>query len=149
MTLAIPMDNDNETAKIAAPELDHEVQKQCSPEAEKGETIGPGRVSSDHSSPSVEHTDKKNSDINDTVEAAQAGDDTPPAVKVPRLQRRGLFGRFSLLAEVTEPKHYSRGTKWWITFIVALAAVAAPMGSAIILRMPFSPPGRFPKAKIR
>lgn len=33
-------------------------------------------------------------------------------VKVPRSQRRGLLGRFSILAEVDEPKAYSRKTKW-------------------------------------
>ncbi|KAL8636411.1 MAG: hypothetical protein Q9228_006193 [Teloschistes exilis] len=58
----------------------------------------------------------------------------PVAVKVLKAQRRGLFGRFTVLAEVEEPKDYAQGTKWFITFIVALAAVAAPLGSAIILR---------------
>ncbi|KAL9588037.1 MAG: hypothetical protein Q9203_003156 [Teloschistes exilis] len=57
----------------------------------------------------------------------------PVAVKVLKAQRRGLFGRFTVLAEVEEPKDYAQGTKWFITFIVALAAVAAPLGSAIIL----------------
>ncbi|KAI9881485.1 MAG: hypothetical protein M1830_000048 [Pleopsidium flavum] len=55
----------------------------------------------------------------------------PQPVKVPRSDRRGLFGRFTILAEVEEPKHYGRRTKWFVTFIVALAAAAAPMGSAI------------------
>ena len=72
------------------------------------------------------------------VELAQARSTTesvnPPPVKVPRAQRRGLFGRFSILAEVEEPKHYARRAKWFITFIIALAAIAAPLGSAIILR---------------
>ncbi|KAL9597588.1 MAG: hypothetical protein Q9219_005027 [cf. Caloplaca sp. 3 TL-2023] len=54
-------------------------------------------------------------------------------VKIPKSGRRGLLGRFTLLAEVDEPKDYLRSTKWFITFVVALAAVAAPMGSAIIL----------------
>lgn len=58
----------------------------------------------------------------------------PEAVKVPRAQRRGLFGRFTIVAEVTEPKHYPRSTKWFITFVVASAAVAAPLGSAILFR---------------
>ncbi|KAL8832365.1 MAG: hypothetical protein Q9191_000322 [Dirinaria sp. TL-2023a] len=65
--------------------------------------------------------------------AASAASENPPPVKVPRSKRRGLFARFALLAEVEEPKHYSQGTKWYITFIVALAAVAAPLGSTIIL----------------
>ena len=128
------MDNDNETAKIAAQELDHEAPKECSPNSEKAEAIEAGEARSDDSKSSVEHTDEKVSDKGKNVEAAEAGNAIPPQVKVPRSQRRGLFGRFSLLAEITEPKHYSRGIKWWITFIVASAALAAPMGGAIILR---------------
>lgn len=56
-----------------------------------------------------------------------------PVVKVPRSDRRGLFARFATIAEVTEPTHYPNKTKWLITFIVAIAAAAAPVGSAIIL----------------
>lgn len=59
----------------------------------------------------------------------------PAPVKIPKSQRRGLLGRFTLVAEVEDPKDYSRSTKWYITFVVALAAMAAPMGSAIILRL--------------
>ena len=58
----------------------------------------------------------------------------PAPEKIPKSQRRGLLGRFTLVAEVTEPKDYRRATKWYITFVVALAAVAAPMASGIILR---------------
>lgn len=129
------MDTDNQTAKIAAQQLDHEAAKQCAPDRPSAGGVEARDASSNSSSPVVEHVDEKISDSRDDVEAAQAGDVTPPTVQVPMSQRRGLFARFSLLAEVTEPKHYSRGIKWWITFIVALAAVAAPMGSVIILRM--------------
>ncbi|KIW08786.1 uncharacterized protein PV09_00721 [Verruconis gallopava] len=55
----------------------------------------------------------------------------PP--KVPRNERRGLFARFSLVPEVTQPVLYPRKTKWVITTIVALAAFAAPVGSAIVM----------------
>lgn len=58
-----------------------------------------------------------------------------PIVKVPRSQRRGLFARFALPAEVTQPMDYNNRTKWFITFVVAIAGAAAPVGSAIILRM--------------
>jgi len=57
-----------------------------------------------------------------------------PAVKVPRLKRRGLLGQFALVAEVQNPKTYSRRMKWFITFIVAVAGAAAPMGSSIFFR---------------
>ena len=128
------MDADSETAKATAPELDLEEPTKCSSMTEKEEIMGARKSSSDDTNASVEHTDEKFSKMEKDLEAPEAEDLTPPPVPVPRSQRRGLFGRFALLAEVTEPKHYSRGTKWWITFIVASAAIAAPMGSAIILR---------------
>lgn len=55
----------------------------------------------------------------------------PPIV--PRHLRRGLLSRFTLVPEVTQPYHYPNQTKWLITFTVAAAAAAAPMGSAIIM----------------
>ncbi|KAH0845761.1 Major Facilitator Superfamily protein [Fonsecaea pedrosoi] len=56
-----------------------------------------------------------------------------PVVKVPRSERRGLFARFCVMAEVTEPTDYSNSIKWFITFVVAITAAAAPVASAIIL----------------
>ncbi|KAH8821089.1 MFS multidrug transporter-like protein [Xylogone sp. PMI_703] len=50
---------------------------------------------------------------------------------VPRGKRRGLFARFALIAEVERPYEYPNSTKWIITCLVAFAAAAAPMGSAI------------------
>ncbi|KAK4241631.1 hypothetical protein C8A03DRAFT_40986 [Achaetomium macrosporum] len=52
---------------------------------------------------------------------------------VPRARRRGLLGRFTIIPEVERPYEYKNSTKWMITAIVALAAAAAPMGSAIFL----------------
>jgi multidrug resistance protein len=57
----------------------------------------------------------------------------PDAVLVPRTQRRGLLARFTLIPEVENPYHYTRKTKWFLTFIVAFCAMAAPMGSAIVM----------------
>jgi len=54
--------------------------------------------------------------------------------RVPRSRRAGLFGRFTILYEAEEPKNYPRKVKWTITLIIAICAVAAPMGSAIVLR---------------
>ncbi|KAL5361382.1 major facilitator superfamily domain-containing protein [Aspergillus floccosus] len=54
-----------------------------------------------------------------------------PPIVIPRLKRRGLFGQFTLLAEVDNPKAYSRKKKWFVTFIVAVAGITAPMGSSI------------------
>ena len=58
---------------------------------------------------------------------------TPEAVVVPRSQRRGLLAQFALIPEVQNPYHYSRKTKWLLTFIVAFCAMAGPMGSAIVM----------------
>lgn len=55
-------------------------------------------------------------------------------IKVPRSERRGLLARCAIVAEVENPYDYVRKTKWMITFVVALAGAAAPMGSSIILR---------------
>jgi multidrug resistance protein len=58
---------------------------------------------------------------------------TPDAIIVPRSQRRGLLARFTLIPEVSNSTHYARRTKWFLTFIVAFCAMAAPMGSAIVM----------------
>ena len=71
------------------------------------------------------------------AEAQQPGDEyeeSPMPVKVPRSQRRGLLGRLTILAEVEEPKHYPNSVKWFITFVIAVAAMAAPLGSTILFR---------------
>ncbi|KAH7055756.1 major facilitator superfamily domain-containing protein [Macrophomina phaseolina] len=52
---------------------------------------------------------------------------------IPRKERRGLLAHLCLIPEVSNPYEYSRRIKWTITFFVALAAMAAPTGSAIIL----------------
>ncbi|SMR43714.1 unnamed protein product [Zymoseptoria tritici ST99CH_3D1] len=57
----------------------------------------------------------------------------PQPTIVPRSSRRGLFARFCLINEITNAFDYSRRMKWIITFIVAVAGSAAPMGSSIVL----------------
>lgn len=57
----------------------------------------------------------------------------PEPVVVDVSQRRGLFARFALIAEITDAKDYARRTKWILTAIVAIAGAASPMGSSIIL----------------
>lgn len=58
-----------------------------------------------------------------------------PLIAVPRAERRGILARFTVVPEVEKPYHYASSTKWFITFVVAVAAAAAPIGSAILLRM--------------
>ena len=68
------------------------------------------------------------------VESGHRGDAQTKPVKTPCSQYRGLFGRFAVIAEVDEPKFYPRKIKWFITFVIACAAIAAPLGSTIIFR---------------
>ena len=77
---------------------------------------------------------KEEQDVELAHATSKASSVRPPPVKIARANRRGLFARFTILAEVEEPKDYPRKTKWLITFIIAMAAIAAPLGSAIILR---------------
>ncbi len=58
---------------------------------------------------------------------------------IERQHRRGLLGQFSYIPEVTRPVEYTRRTKWIITMTVALAAAAAPQGSAIFFRASQTP----------
>jgi hypothetical protein len=53
--------------------------------------------------------------------------------KIPRNARRGLLGRFTIIAEVTNPYDYARKTKWLLTLVIATAGAAAPMASSIVL----------------
>lgn len=53
---------------------------------------------------------------------------------VPRGSRRGLFASVTMLAEIHNPYLYSKSRKWFITFVVAFAAAATSLGSAIIYR---------------
>lgn len=62
-----------------------------------------------------------------------------PMSVIPRSKRRGLLGRFTIIPEVERPIEYKRKQKWLITMFVALAAAAAPMGSAIFYRRFYKP----------
>lgn len=53
---------------------------------------------------------------------------------VPRSQRRGLLGKLAVIPETNRPYDYANKTKWLIVLIVAIAAAAAPLGSAIFFR---------------
>lgn len=138
--MADAANNNQDPAKVAAQNLDHESLKDGQP-PESGEKIsdqvhtGASNSSTEPASDDNEKTELKREASKIVDPELSEGEETVPApVKIPRGQRRGLFGRFSLVAEVEEPKHYPRKTKWFITFIVAFAAIAAPMGSAIIFR---------------
>lgn len=95
-------------------------------------------ISSSHASTATEHSTagnrKQSSDTKPRpVTLSRTTSVLPDAIIVPRSQRRGLFARFALIPEVENPVHYARKTKWFLTFIVAFCAMAAPMGSAIVM----------------
>ena len=98
--------------------------------------VGASRTPSSTHSLEAAHADDQR-DITSSsapIAASIANSIRPAPIKVPRSNRRGLFGRFSILAEVEEPKDYPNKTKWFLTFVIAIAAAAAPMGSAIFFR---------------
>jgi multidrug resistance protein len=96
-------------------------------------SIAPSRTStsSDHSSSSASPT-PTNPKFR-PITLSRTTSVTPDAILIPRTQRRGLLARFTLIPEVENPYHYTRKTKWFLTFIVAFCAMAAPMGSAIVM----------------
>jgi multidrug resistance protein len=55
------------------------------------------------------------------------------SVPVPRNQRRGLLARFTLIEEQENAYGYTPKVKAFITCIISLAAVIAPMGASILL----------------
>lgn len=83
---------------------------------------------------SIAPVDEEKSTPDPPIPLARQSTELGPAVKVPRLKRRGLFGQMTLVAEVEDPKTYSRKMKWFITFIVAVAGATAPMGSSVFFR---------------
>lgn len=90
--------------------------------------------SQSHASSIVGEDEEKHADEEVRPPPHRQSTDLGPAIVVPRLNRRGLFGQFTLVAEIENPKTYPRKMKWFITFIVAVAAAAAPSGSAIFFR---------------
>lgn len=60
-----------------------------------------------------------------------------PLSVIPRSKRRGLLGRLTVVPEVENPYDYKPSTKWSLTFIIALATAAAPLGSTIFYRQYF------------
>ena len=108
------------------------------PPNEKEEAGASDSQSSKQSSEAVPHGEEAEEAARPQPSRSITSSISPSPVKIRRSARRGLFGRFTLLAEVEEPKLYDRRTKWFITFLIAMAAMAAPLGSAIFFRMSLS-----------
>ncbi|KAF2970283.1 hypothetical protein GQX73_g3311 [Xylaria multiplex] len=84
--------------------------------------------------PPLAHGDQKDEDGGplDPVRSTASSVRPRIATLVPKESRRGLLPWLSLVPEVYKPYHYSNGVKWVLTLFVAIAASAAPMGSAIL-----------------
>ena len=119
-TLGQPVENEKHI-------VEHEARKESLPEKEH-RTLSHDDVQSETSTISDQEPAQQRQQDLERVQSVKL-----PLIKVPRSERRGLFARFAAIPEVTEPQHYSNKTKWLVTFIVAIAAAAAPVGSAIIL----------------
>ncbi|KAH0378150.1 MFS general substrate transporter, partial [Aureobasidium melanogenum] len=120
-----------EEAKSTSSE-NHSIRSIPVPDQPEVESISAPLPATDgiHPIPSPDHEDA--SSLEKQATASISSQDIEP-IFVPKSQRRGLLARVAVLAEVENPKHYARRTKWLITFVVAVAGAAAPMGSAIIL----------------
>ncbi|KAJ5935503.1 hypothetical protein N7466_005050, partial [Penicillium verhagenii] len=84
-----------------------------------------------HDSTLTGYEQEKNDDAEAPRTLVRQYTELGPPVVVPRLKRRGLFSQLVLIAEIEDPRTYSRNMKWFITFIVATAGVLAPLGSSI------------------
>lgn len=141
------MVSDEEKAEIEA--NDHRLHDYDGPVEHPGVSTSPNvdkkKTPDDTDSIHSEHSHTSNDSIeaipeeNKTTQRSKSkssSERSRPLSIVPRNKRRGLFGKLALIPEVDRPYDYKRSTKWMITFIVALAAAAAPIGSAIFLREP-------------
>ncbi|KAF2133779.1 MFS general substrate transporter [Dothidotthia symphoricarpi CBS 119687] len=123
------IDNQKELGNGSQPELKHREDDE-----EEIASIKSSRSSS-HASTASQHDDaspRPNEKARPTT-LSRTTSVSPDAVVVPGAQRRGLLARFTLIPEVQNPYHYTNRTKWFLTFIVAVCAMAGPMGSAMVL----------------
>jgi multidrug resistance protein len=92
-------------------------------------------IAPSHASTISEHADEEKGEKrpNPPTTLSRTISVIPEAVVVERRKRRGLLGKLTLIPEVENPYHYTRRTKWFITFVVAVCGAAGPMGSAIVM----------------
>ncbi|KAL3424650.1 MFS multidrug resistance [Phlyctema vagabunda] len=94
--------------------------------------IRPGPTPSRNSDDTIEPvSDPENVEQRQRSKSRSSSSRSPTLAVVPRSKRRGLLAKLAMIPEVERPFDYERKTKWTITLLVALAAAAAPMGSAI------------------
>jgi hypothetical protein len=71
--------------------------------------------------------------INRDLEIAEKNTFTRPlSSNIPRSHRRGIFARLTVIPEIEDPVQYSPLTKTCILVIIAIAAIAGPMGYRLL-----------------
>lgn len=136
-----PNDTSTPSSRSSSPALTKEpdITAVAAPPANTEDILKIVSHDSGHSDSSDEHSDAKDEKPAKRPKAPSRVISTTSsiyrdAIIVPRSKRRGLLARFAIVAEVEEPHDYAHKTKWLVTFVVAVAGAAAPMGSSIILR---------------
>ncbi|OTB01881.1 hypothetical protein M426DRAFT_265408 [Hypoxylon sp. CI-4A] len=130
-----PIGADNGTqVSTGTQEKSEEVQPHSSrgPESKDGDVF----ESAGEQEKGIEHGDGLKKAASKRESQSEPGTQPPStsprrAQSVPRSQRRGLFGRFTLIPEVTNPHDYNNSIKWMMTIVVALSAATSSMGSSI------------------
>lgn len=79
------------------------------------------------------HDEEKRKNPSPPANLSRTTSIAPEAVIVDRQNRRGLLAHLTIIPEVENPYHYATKTKWFLTVIVAICGMAAPMGSAIVM----------------
>lgn len=76
----------------------------------------------------------KDAAARENQEVEQQTHEEQPNGSIPVPLRTGFLSFLVITPPIANTTHYNRRTKWMLTTIVALAALAAPLGSNILLR---------------
>lgn len=96
-------------------------------ETEKG-------IQNSRSSATDDGTPIKDATARENQEVEQQTHEDQPNGSIPVPIRTGFLSSLVIIPPIANTTHYSRRTKWMLTIVVALAALAAPLGSNILLR---------------
>lgn len=86
------------------------------------------------SDPNSATIDTEKGQTKQKVQPVPTGASLPSAVVIARRERSGLLSFLEIVPQVSNALDYSRSTKWFLTFVAAVVALPAPMGSSIFLR---------------
>lgn len=130
------MATDEEKAQSAAKQQQQQQQQKAdlAHDSEKGHGADPINPTPNPAAT----TEAATADSTTADEAAAAPADAVPLApvkqRIPRSERRGLFGWLTLVPELADPKTTGTATKWLMTVIVATAAGTSSTGTSISYR---------------